>query len=563
MKKNFIYSLLMTAVFLLFLGGCSEDRQLQDSANDSPDSQNKLKSAPGVTISNGTYKITSVLSNKVIEVAGGGTSNGANVQQWTYLGLAHQKWVVTNRGDNWYSLSPSHAINKALDVSGISTADGANVHSWDYLGGYNQLFKFVPASNGYNIVARHSDKCLDIYNFSTSDGGNIVQWTIGSNQSNQMFTLENLSGSSGASCNIDGNVSHQMIDGIGFSSAWCGTLTDAKNNALYNTLGFSLLRVRFDQNNNWTDERNNATAAHARGAKVLGCPWMIPDAYKSGSTVPFTVASSQYGNYCNWLRDAANYINCDFVSIKNEPDMYNSVDGNLTGEQIRIICRDYAQNIGKPIVVADAVGFGDSYTDPTLNDATAASHITYVGGHLYGNGNYVHQNALNKGKRVWMTEYYIENSRDNMDQCIVLAKNISDVMNNQMSAYFFWWVYDADASVNLVNQSGTIYKSGYTGGQFAKWIRPGKVRIGCTYNPTPNIYVTAYRNGGIVVVAINQGTTSVNQTFSFQNISGLTTMNVHRTSSSENLASKGTVTLSNNAFTYTLPAKSVTTFHQF
>jgi glucuronoarabinoxylan endo-1,4-beta-xylanase len=357
---------------------------------------------------------------------------------------------------------------------------------------------------------------------------------------------------------IDGNVYYQTIDGIGFSSAWCGTLTTVKNDALYNTLGFSLLRVRFDQNNAWTDERNNASAAHARGAKVLGCPWKIPTAYRSGNTIP----SGQYVNYCNWLKNAASSINCDFVSIKNEPDG-SSEDGNLSGTQIRDIIKAGGSNIGKPIVCSDAINFNDSWTDPTLNDATAAGKISYVSGHLYGGGLNVHQNALNKGKRVWMTEYYIGNSRDNWDNCITLAKNISDVMNNRFSAYFFWWVNDNDASVNLVSQSGTIYKSGYTGGQFAKWIRPGKQRIGCTYNPTSNVYVTAYRGGGLVIVAVNTGWSSVNQTFAVNNVTGVSSLNVHRTSASENMSSKGSVNVTNNTFTYTLPARSVTTFHQF
>ncbi len=357
---------------------------------------------------------------------------------------------------------------------------------------------------------------------------------------------------------IDGNTYYQTIDGIGFSTAWCGTLTTAKNDALYNTLGFSLLRVRFDQNNAWTDETNNATAAHARGAKVLGCPWKIPTAYRSGNTIP----SGQYVNFCNWLGSAASAINCDFVSIKNEPDG-SSDDGNLDGYQIRDLINAGGSNIGKPIVCSDAINFNDVYTDPTLNDATAVNKISYVSGHLYGGGNNVHQNALNKGKRVWMTEYYVANSRDNWDNCITLAKNISDVMNNKFSAYFFWWVNDNDASVNLVSQGGTIYKSGYTGGQFAKWIRPGKQRIGCTYNPTTNIYVTAYRGGGLVITAVNTGTSSVSQSFSLANVTGVSTLNVHRTSATENMSSLGAVTVASNAFTYTLPAKSVTTFHQF
>jgi len=357
---------------------------------------------------------------------------------------------------------------------------------------------------------------------------------------------------------IDGNTYYQTIDGFGFSSAWCGTLSSAKNNALYGTLGFSLLRIRIDQNNSWTEETANATAAHAAGAKVLGCPWMIPTAYRSNNTIPTT----QYVNYCNWLKSAASSIGLDYVSIKNEPDG-SSTDGNLSGTQIRDIIKAGGSNIGKPLVMADAINFNDSWTDPTLNDTDAASKTTIVSGHLYGGGLNVHQNALNKGKKVWMTEYYISNSRDNMDNCITLAKNISDVMNNKFSAYFFWWVNDSDTSVNLVSQSGTIYKSGYTGGQFAKWIRPDKQRIACTYNPTTNIYVTAYRGGGLVLVAINTGTSSVSQSFSITNVSGVSSLIVNRTSSSENMASLGSVTISNNAFTYALPAKSVTTFHQY
>lgn len=360
-----------------------------------------------------------------------------------------------------------------------------------------------------------------------------------------------------ATCSIDGNTYYQTIDGFGFSSAWCGTLTTAKNDALYNTLGFSLLRIRIDQNNSWGEETSNSSGAHSRGAKVFGCPWYIPDAYRSGTTL----ASSHYGDYCNWLASACNSIGLDYVALKNEPDGNNS-DGSLTGAQIHDLLAN-GTVIGRPIMMADAIGFTDSLSDPTLNDSATAARVTFVSGHLYGNGNYVHQNALNKGKHVWMTEHYIANSRDSINNSVVQAKEIQDTMNNRFSAYCYWWVNDSDASVNLVNQSGTIYKAGYVAGQFAKWIRPGKQRIGCTYNPSSGIYTTAYRGGGLVIVAVNNSNSTVNQTFSVANVSGVTTLNVNRTSSSQNMAGLGTVTLSNNSFTYSLPAQSVTTFHQF
>src|SRR5438876_11713486 len=79
-----------------------------------------------------------------------------------------------------------------------------------------------------------------------------------------------------AQCTINMTANQQVIDGYGFSSAWCGQLSSAKNNALYNTLGFSILRIRIDPNRNWTDETVNASNAHAAGAKVLGTPWSPP-----------------------------------------------------------------------------------------------------------------------------------------------------------------------------------------------------------------------------------------------------------------------------------------------
>lgn len=358
-------------------------------------------------------------------------------------------------------------------------------------------------------------------------------------------------------CTINATANQQTIDGFGFSSAWCGALSSAKNASLYDTLGFSLLRIRIDQNNAWSDETANSSAAHSRGLKVLGCPWYIPDAYRSGNTL----AASHYGDYCNWLASAANSIGLDYVSLKNEPDG-TGTDGTMTGTQIHDLLAN-GTIIGRPIAEADAIGFTDSVSDPALNDSATASRITIVSGHLYGGGNYVHQNALNHGKRVWMTEHYIANSRDNMANCITIAKEITDCMNNQMSAYFFWWVNDSDTSVNLVDQSGAIHKAGYTGGQFAKWVRPGKQRCTATYNPSSNVYVTAYHGGGIVIVAVNTGSTSVSQPFTIQNATGVTSFLVNRTSSSENMAGVATANVSNNSFTYTLPAQSVTTFHQF
>lgn len=359
---------------------------------------------------------------------------------------------------------------------------------------------------------------------------------------------------------INGSTTYQTIDGFGFSDGWSGTLSSAKNNALYNTLGFSIFRAFVNPNSgDYVTPAANITAARNAGAFIFATGWANRSWGVNGH-----LPSSRYAEYANWLRSEAASKNFDMVSPFNEPDGNVATQIRWTPTEILNFIKNHGSTIGKPLMMPEAISFNDSYSDPVLNDATAAAKITIVAGHFYGNGNRVHQNALDKGKRVWQTEHLIANSQTSIDACMTLAKEISDAMNNKFSAYCWWWVRDSvtDGS-NLVNNNGTIYKNGYTMGQFAKWIRPGKVRIAATYNPTSGVYVTAYRNNGVVVVAVNTSSSSVSQSFTIQNISGLSSFKVHRTSSSENMADKGTVTISNNAFTYTLPAKSVTTFHQF
>lgn len=370
--------------------------------------------------------------------------------------------------------------------------------------------------------------------------------------------------SKAAVCWVDLAANRQTIDGFGFSSAWSGTLSSAKNDALYNTLGMSLLRIRIDPNNSWSEETANAAAAHARGAKVMGTAWTPPAPMKdNNNVVGGNLRTDQYGPYATWLSQAANSIGLDYVSFQNEPDITVTYEScHWTPSQMQTFCRNNAQAIGKPVIMPESFNFNDAYSDPTLNDPNAVNKIAIVAGHIYGNGLYVHQNAINKGKKVWMTEHYISDTQSSMANCIQIAKEISDCMNAQMNAYFWWWVADYDPSVNLVNNSGTIFKNGYTMGQFAKWVRPGATRIAADYNPSSGIYVTAYRvNNNLVIVAVNTGTGSVNQQFNISNGS-VSSVTPYRTSSTQNMAQLGSIALSGNSFTTSLPGQSVTTFVQ-
>ena len=76
-------------------------------------------------------------------------------------------------------------------------------------------------------------------------------------------------------------------------------------------------------------------------------------------------------------------------------------------------------------------------------------------------------------------------------------------------------------------------------------------------------FTAAYPNSGMVVVALNMGESTVNQTFPIQNASGVTSMTPIQTSSSRPLTQVSAVSVTNNTFTYALPPQSVTTFEQF
>ncbi len=366
---------------------------------------------------------------------------------------------------------------------------------------------------------------------------------------------------------INVTANQQVIDGFGFSTAWTPVMTSAQGNILFGTgsgqLGFSLMRSRIDPNGNWANETANSSIAHSHGAKVLGTPWTPPASMKNNNSVICgDLLPSQYIAYANHLAQAAAAINLDFVSFQNEPDFcpnpgYES--SNPTPTEIETWVANNAPTVGRPIVVPEAVNFNDSYSDPTLNNATADSHVTYIAGHFYGGGNTVHQNALNHGKHVWETEHYINGT--DIGTAMTVAKEVSDAMNNQFSAYFWWWIMPNDPASFI--EGTTVDLRGYVLGQFAHWVRPGKNRVTTTYNPQPNIFVTAYHNGGIVIVALNMGGSTVNQTFTIQNASGVTSMTPIQTSSSRHLAQLSAVSVANNTFTYALPPQSITTFAQF
>lgn len=160
-----------------------------------------------------------------------------------------------------------------------------------------------------------------------------------------------------------------------------------------------------------------------------------------------------------------------------------------------------------PLYMPESESFTTSYSDPALNDGNAVGHIAAVAGHLYGVSPSYYANAFNHGKQVWMTEHYIDGS--GISNALSVAKEINDSMavaNHSM--YVWWWLTDfpsQNSYIGLIDANGNVKPAGWAVAQYARFIRPGYVRSNATYNPTSNVYVTAYKgNGSYVIVALNR-----------------------------------------------------------
>jgi autotransporter-associated beta strand protein len=134
----------------------------------------------------GKYVIAARHSGKVMEVAGAQTGNGANVQQWDYLGGNNQKWDISSTAAPYVKMSPAHT-GKALEIVGFSQNDGVNIQQWDSTGNENQQWFYEYAGGGYYYIRnRYSGKYAEVAGAGLGNGTNIYQQS-GPGSTNQQW----------------------------------------------------------------------------------------------------------------------------------------------------------------------------------------------------------------------------------------------------------------------------------------------------------------------------------------------------------------------------------------
>lgn len=134
---------------------------------------------------NGYYKLVMKNSGKAIDVSGGGTANGTNVQQYNDNGSDAQRWVIKDAGDGYYYII-SKCSNKALDIDSGTMDDYRNVQVWQEGQGAHQKWKFLAwggstgktiAEGRYKVAAYlNNTRCLDVDAGGTANSTNVQIW---------------------------------------------------------------------------------------------------------------------------------------------------------------------------------------------------------------------------------------------------------------------------------------------------------------------------------------------------------------------------------------------------
>ncbi|CAM3825100.1 xylanase [Mucilaginibacter galii] len=360
---------------------------------------------------------------------------------------------------------------------------------------------------------------------------------------------------------INASALQQNIRGFGGASirGWIADLTSDQRTKAFsvnNGIGLSVLRVRVPFNSaDFAAEKPTIDAAKANGAMVVATAWTAPASMKtSNNIVGGKLKTTSYADYAAHLKSFVTAVGgVSAISPCNEPDWVTDYESmNPTATELADFVAAQGSNCGAPIMAPEPLGMSQTYINSYLSNPTAKSKTSYVCGHIYG----ATPTVLNTGKETWMTEHYYDTNDANIwSGALNTAKEIHDCMNAGYNMYVWWYIR---RSYGFLDESGNVTKRGYAIAHFAKWVRPGANKISCTSNPTPGVYVTAYKNGSqIVTVIINQNTATTYQNFT---LSGATISGFNRyvTTSGANLAAN-TLGVSGGSFGLNLAPSSITT----
>ena len=403
---------------------------------------------------------------------------------------------------------------------------------------------------------------------------------------------------------VDGGNVHQRIDGFGASSAWdgswtmtqanmffstnvsgAGTSLDGRTNFNFNSIGLSLLRSRIAPGGT-TVENTIMQYAQARGARVWSTPWSPAANFKSNGNVNGGSFVGNTANYMAYANQLAGYVvnmkktygvNLYAISVQNEPDAivttYDSC--NWTAQQIHdfvpyLSSALVASNVAATKIILPESQNWQDYSNlavTAMTDPVTSNLVSIVADHNYDGTSGPSSLVKNSyGKALWETEVsLLAGSDSSIANGVYYAGRIHLFMTQaQVNAWHYWWLVASDMATGnqgLADTNGVPTKRMYALGQFSRFVRPNFYRVDTS--GSGDAEVSAYKDStsqNFAIVAVNPDLNANTQIFNLTNFAAVSQVTPWMTTSNLSLAQQAVVAVTNQSFTFTLPAMSIVTF---
>lgn len=138
-------------------------------------------------VGGGWFGILNINSRKAVDVAGGQRGNSVNVQLYDWNGTDAQLWQAEAAPEGGCFLR--NKLGYYLDVSGGNVARGTNVQVYDWNGSDAQIWDIIPVSGLYTLTtALNRGMRIDVNGNNDKNGTNIQIWTANGSGA-QIFCL--------------------------------------------------------------------------------------------------------------------------------------------------------------------------------------------------------------------------------------------------------------------------------------------------------------------------------------------------------------------------------------
>ena len=406
--------------------------------------------------------------------------------------------------------------------------------------------------------------------------------------------------------NVDLGEEHQVIRGFGgmVHNQWQGGsgLSEADAKLAFGTgegtIGLNTLRIPVYASSN---DFNKEVQAAKYAKKYAGDDFIL---YATPWTSPYAganqhMSSSNYQKYVDHLNNFNDYMKNQGVplyaiSISNEPDWCGEW-ACWSADEIYNFTKGYADKMrknGVKVISTESFRYDKNLYNKVLNDANALKNWDILGAHFYasdrrtGDNFFQYSLADQKGVERWMTEHYTEsqgsgnywrtitntgdqanaNKRDTVNAMDVAYEIHRAMVVGNFNQYTWWYIrrcygliMEKDFGNKLQipsNEIGKISKRGYVLSQFARFVRPGAVRVGATANPEKEVFASAYKSANgdsVIVVLVNRDYgNSKTVTVNVPGVSKLESFHVYTTSEAKNAKDEGFVDVKNGSVTITM-----------